>query len=788
MYNLRKLELDKILEILVDYTYSEHAKQKVLELQPFDNIKTVVDENNKTNSALSLILRFGNPTFQNINEPSEYLQIAKAGGILSVKNIFNSATILRQARVLKEYYRQSSEYTLIEPLFEQMSVHQSLEKHIQQVFVTEDDISDSASDELFAIRRKISNINSKVKDTLDKLIRSTTYQKALQDNIVTQRDGRYVVPVKAEHKTTIQGLVHDTSSSGATLFIEPMSVVELNNEIRILKIKEKDEIDRILSAISDMCADIADDINVNFNALVDINIYFAKANLAIDMNAVMPQIVDSGIVKLNKARHPLIDKELVVPISLEIGNDYTSLIITGPNTGGKTVTLKTVGLLTLMTMCGILIPVSEDSIISTFDNILVDIGDEQSIAHNLSTFSAHMTNVVSILDMADNRSLVLVDELGSGTDPIEGAGIATAILETLKNKGCIVMATTHYAELKVYALDTDGVLNASCEFDVKSLRPTYKLLIGTPGRSNAFEISRKLGLPEHVLELAAKNVASDKKSFEDVIDQLESSRQKFEEKAIQLDIEKQELVMLKKKISDNNQDAIQQKEEIIEKAKQQASVMVDRVRADSALIMEELDKLRKQKDQLDFSQKTSQMRSNIKGQINKLYDAANPVLERNNDNYVLPRKLKKGDIVTLVDIDKTGTVIETADNKGFVLVQSGIIKTRTSLSNVRLVENPTKVSFKGKTTRTVKSNKNKNVSAELNLRGMNAEEAIMELEIFLNDSLLANVGTISVIHGKGTGVLRTAVHDYFKRSKHIKSYRLGLYGEGENGVTIAELK
>lgn len=785
----RILELDKVLMQLSEYACCEYAKSRVLEIKPKTNISVVKDEVFKANDAFYLASHYGTPSFFKMDDPTELLKLAQAGGILTPRAILNMAAILRQVRVLKEWYGQcEGKANSLNEMFSMLMPNKELEKRINSVFVNEDEIDDNASEELCFIRRKIRNASTKIKDTLDKMIRSSSYQKALQENIITMRDGRYVLPVKAEYKGVISGLVHDTSSSGATLFIEPMSVVEANNDIRVLQSKEAAEIERIMAELSALCGDNADGIIYNFQAAISLNIYFAKASLAAKMNATMPTIVDNGNIRLNKARHPLIDRVKVVPITVELGYDYTSLIITGPNTGGKTVTLKTIGLLTLMTMCGMLIPVSDDSTISVFDKILVDMGDEQSIAQSLSTFSAHMTNLVSILNVVDNKSLVLVDELGSGTDPVEGAAIATSILEKFCECKAIVAATTHYAELKVYALQAENVKNASCEFDVKTLRPTYRLLIGTPGRSNAFEISRKLGLSDSILEKASALIANDKKSFEDVIDNLEAARQDFEQKSVELQKETVELQRLREEIKNSNLDAINQKEAIIEKARQEASKIVEAVKRDSQMIIDELDKIRKQKDAVEFSSMAAAAKSQMRGRIDKLHDQVNPVITRSNADYILPRKLKKGDSVLLVDIDKNGFVLQEPDSSGSVLVQAGIIKSRVPVSNLRLLDNKPKATIKGKTTKTITSNKTVKASMELDLRGEMVDNALVELDMFINQAIMSNMSMITIIHGKGTGALRSAVQAFLKKHNHIKSYRLGVYGEGESGVTIAEIK
>ena len=785
----RVLELDKILAMLAEYACCDVARERILAIRPSTSLKIVQDETTKTYDAFYLSAHFGAPSFGKMEDPSQQLKLAEAGGILSPHTLLNIAGILRQVRLLLEWYGQCQNHqNSLKPMFDQLSPNRELEKRIQSVFLSEEEIDDYASDELASIRRKIKSLGQKIKDSLDRMIRSSTYQKALQENIITQRDGRYVLPVKAEYKGAVSGLVHDTSSSGATLFIEPMPVVEANNDIRVLKAKEKAEIERILAELSALCAENAGNIAWNFETMITLNLYFARAHLAEKMKATLPKIVDDGKIRLKHARHPLIDKDKVVPIDVELGYDYTSLVVTGPNTGGKTVTLKTIGLLTLMTMCGMLIPVGEDSVVTVFNRILVDIGDEQSIAQSLSTFSAHMTNTVSILDVADRNSLVLLDELGSGTDPVEGAALATAILEQLRERHSIVAATTHYAELKVYALQTPMVKNACCEFDVKTLKPTYRLLIGTPGRSNAFEISRRLGLSDTILEHAASYVANDKKNFEDVIDGLESSRQEYEEKAAELTRETAELKQLKEELRNSNLDAINEKERIIEKARQEAQQIVEHVKLDSQRLMDELEKIRKQKDREDFSRMVSQSKSQLRGTIGRLHDEANPVVARTNEDYVLPRALKKGDSVLIVDIDKTGVVLQDPGNSGNVLVQAGIIKTRVPVSNLRLLDEQKTRLNGGKVTRTVTSNKVARGVMELDLRGKTVDEAIMDLDMFVNRSLLSNVGQVTIIHGKGTGALRAAVHDYLKKCRQVKTFRLGVYGEGESGVTIVEFK
>lgn len=782
------LELDKILAMAAELTCCDDAAELIKNTKPITDYSEVCREVAKTDCALTLSTRFGTPEFFRIKNPNAALKRAEAGGSLNTTELLNVARILRQARSLNSWYNKSEENnTPVSELFSSLVLNRELEDKISSAIISEDEIDDNASAELSQIRRKMKNLRVKVRENLESLVRSQSMQKYLQDSIITMRSGRFVLPIKAEFKGSVSGLVHDTSATGSTLFIEPTSVVEANNEIRVLESKEAAEIERIIFLLSQDCAACSVDILNDFDIAVQINVCFAKANLAAKMNAFAPNITNDGVINLIKARHPLIDKTRVVPVDVSLGKDYDTLLITGPNTGGKTVTLKILGLMTLMCMCGLLIPAAIGSTVSVFDKVLVDIGDEQSIEQNLSTFSSHITNIVSILNVADEKSLVLVDELGSGTDPIEGAALAISILEELKKKGAKTASTTHYAELKIYALENDRVENASCEFNIHSLQPTYRLIIGTPGRSNAFAISKKLGISQNVLEYAQQIVSEDNKKFEDVVDKLEASRKEFEKKTRQvtnLKIKlKNENAQLQKKL-----DQLEKEKKIeIDKAREQAKRIVDDVRLRSDALIEELDSIRKQKDKAEFSNMAINAKSKVRSSVDKLYDEANPVDVRKNTGYKLPRPLKTGDSVLIFDIDKKATVITPADKSGNVYVQAGIMKTRVPLSNLRLIEEK-KVQISGKTMRTVRSKTERNITSEVDLRGKTVEEAIMELDMFIDNAVLSNVSIINIIHGKGTGVLRKAVAQHLKSHRNIKTYRLGVYGEGEDGVTIAELK
>lgn len=792
---LKALELDKILEMLAQETCCESARNLALSIEPETDVDEVIRSLKRTDDAFNLTLRFGTPSFIGLVDPTPRLKVAMAGGTLSPRDLLNIGAVLRQSRSLSQWAHQfeDEENSISEDLFS-LYLNNTLEREISSAIISDDEIDDNASAELASIRRKIRQTELKARDRMEKIIHSSTYQKYLQDSLITMRDGRFVVPVKAEYRGEIEGLVHDTSASGSTYFIEPIGVVEANNEIRVLQAKEKDEIERILADFSARCAECGEDIQLLFGRLMDLNILFAKTRLASKMNAFCPTVTEDGKINLKKARHPLIDPKKVVPVDVHLGDEFTSLVITGPNTGGKTVTLKTLGLLSLMTMCGLLIPVAPGSSVSTFENILVDIGDEQSIEQSLSTFSAHMTNIVSILEEADYRSLILVDELGSGTDPVEGAALAISVLERFRQRHCRVAATTHYAELKMYAIQTEGVENACCEFDVESLKPTYRLLIGVPGRSNAFAISQKLGLDPAIISHAQALVQSENKQFEDVVDSLEASRQQYEAMTRELAEKEAEIERTRKEIRVHKEQLSKEKAAEVQKAKEQAMRIVSDVQGQANALMDELNQIRKEKDREAFSQKAIAARSQLKSKLDKIHDAANPITERENISYTLPRPLKPGDTVLIVDIDKEGTVLQAPDKSGNVLVQAGIIRSRVKIGNLRLLDKK-KVQFNGTNVRTGKGSVKKSInvsgrsaSMECDLRGMTVDEALLTLDSFIDNAILTHVHQITIIHGKGTGALRAAVQAHLKQHKAIRTFRLGVYGEGEAGVTVAELK
>ena len=786
------LELHKILQMLSELCSNNASKKLALEIAPSTELDTVTEEVNRTDNALTLTIKHGTPTLISFADITVIVKRAVSGAELSLKELIEIRRFLYQLRMLDDWHSELDEECSFEYLFEMIFPDKYLEQRLDVSIIDENELADEASSELAAIRRKISSAELKIRETLDKMIRSAATQKYLQEAIVTIRDGRYCLPVKTEHKGSVSGMVHDTSASGNTLFIEPAAVVEANNEIRILRGRELDEIRRIIKEFSYEIAQQSEQLISSFDAAVKLDLYFSKANLAAQMRACKPIIVDDGIITLNKARHPLIDPKKVVPVDFAIGEGYSSLIITGPNTGGKTVVLKTVGLLTLMTMCGLLIPVSDGSKISVFHDVLVDIGDKQSIEMSLSTFSSHMNRVVEILDTADFQSLVLIDELGSGTDPVEGAALAVAIIEKLRQKKATLVTTTHYQELKMYAIDTERVENASCEFDVNTLQPTYKLIVGTPGKSNAFAISKRLGLGEDIIAHAKTLVTDENRRFEAIIDDLDKLRSELEENNKRAAAERKEADRLKSEAEMIRNDILTKREEELEKARAEAQSIVNRVQRESQALVEELDKVRKAKESEEFSKLALEARQKQRSSMNKLYLEANPVISKDDGSYVLPRALKKGDSVIIAESGRKGIVVNPPDSKGMCFVQVGVMKTKLDVKKLRLLEkqNDTKQSKKkgSVSTKGVESRMTRKVQSELDIRGYASDDGIYEVDYFLDSAVMSGITLVTIIHGKGTGVLKNAVRAHLKRHPQVKSSRPGLYGEGEDGVTIVELK
>ena len=786
----KTLELHKVLEMLASCTSNETTKKMALEIEPCCDCEEVKREISKVSQAFELSVRFGTPPFSAFKDVNGHLRRAKSGGRLSLKDLLDILSVLKQIRDLSSWYKHCEDTeTDLDYLFNNLIPDDMLLQRLETSIVSEEELSDGASSELASIRRKIRQTGSKLRSTLDKMVKSSSMQKCLQESVITMRDGRYVLPVKSEYKGAVPGLVHDTSSTGQTYFIEPMSIVECNNDIRILESQEQEEIDRIIRALTAECAMRADSISEGWRVCTILNLYFAKSEFAARIKATAPVISDDGVIELKKARHPLIDPGRVVPVDISIGEYYNALIITGPITGGKTVSLKTTGLLTLMTMCGLLIPVADGSRISVFDNILVDIGDNQSIEMNLSTFSSHINQVIDIIGKADKRSLVLLDELGSGTDPVEGAALAVSVIERLKSAGAKLMVTTHYQELKIYAIESEDTQNASCEFDIETLRPTYKLVMGSPGKSNAFAICQSLGMPSDVIEEAKTLVSTENMRFEMVIEKLEAARAELERQNAELNRLRREAKENSEKLQKELAELEDMKEKELDKARSISMNIIENTKVKSNELLDELQSIKKQKSKAKFESMVSDAERLSKKSLNNMYDNANPVVKKKqNDNYKLPRALKTGDYVFIPSMNKNGTVVSNQDQKGFVFVQAGIMKMKMNISDLRLAEkqtqnNQNKAKFTPK-----KNTASRQVQQELDIRGFAADEGVMELEMFINHAVMTGLSLVTVIHGKGTGVLRSAVHARLKKMPVVKSFRLGVYGEGEDGVTIVELK
>ncbi len=785
--SLQKLELDQVLQRLSACAGSEGGKAACLLLRPTSDLEEVTLLLQQTTAASDLCARKGNPVFGDVTDVSSSLERAERGGTLQPKELLRVAGILRCARTIQGYVSPDDPSTVLDSLFRSLTPNKYLEDKIFGAILSEEEIADTASTALADIRRHMRIQSGKIRDSLQKVISSPAYSKFLREPIITIRQGRYVVPVKSECKNDVPGLVHDVSATGSTYFVEPMSAVNANNALRELELKEKKEIERILAELSAEAAGYRSAIDLDYQLLVQLDVIFAKAKLSYQMRAGEPIMNEKGRVELRKARHPLIDPKTVVPISVRLGTDFDSMIITGPNTGGKTVTLKTIGLLTLMAECGLHIPAGDGSTLSTFEAILADIGDEQSIAQSLSTFSSHMRTIVDVVAQCDDRTLVLFDELGAGTDPAEGAALATAIIEFCRKMGSRVVATTHYAELKLYAMRTKGVINASCEFDVETLRPTYRLLIGIPGKSNAFAISRKLGLAEEILKEADSLVDKSDKDFEDVLSQLESQRQQMESARVEAERLRQETAKIKQQSEQYQAQLQKEKEKAMESARKEAQYIIEEARAAANLASEELKAMKKQlldrADTTGFNQRQSELRRNLNEAEDKLR-SAQPKKERPKPS----RGILVGDTVELLKLGTKASVIGI-NKDGSLQLQAGILKMTAAPEEVYLLENENP--YKEKGARPKHSGREMKLSAmptEIDLRGMDAIEAICVLDRYLDEAMRANLTQVRIIHGKGTGTLRAAVQQDLKKNKYIKSFRLGVYGEGEDGVTIADFR
>ena len=786
------LELDKVLELLAGHTSCEDARFMALHIEPKSELAEAQALLNQTKDAHMLLARFGGPSFGGLINVNNALFRADAGSTLSLRELLNVAAVLHVIRSISQW-RSTNEgvTTVLDIYFNALAPNRFLEDAITTSIISEEEVADNASPTLADIRRKIKLQESRVKEQLGKYTHNPNYSKYLQDNINTMRNGRYVIPVRNEYRGEVAGLVHDTSSSGATVFIEPMPIVEANNQIKLLKNKEADEIDRILAELSANVGSFASSIKSSYECAVELDLIFAKAQLAYSMRASVPLLNNEGIIELRRARHPLIDKSKVVPVDIRLGEEFDTIVITGPNTGGKTVSIKTLGLLSLMAMCGLMLPVDDRSRISVFDRVLADIGDEQSIEQSLSTFSSHITRIVEILKEADEKSLVLIDELGAGTDPIEGAALAVSVLEQLRKQGAKIGATTHYAELKSYALQTKGVINGSCEFDVQSLKPTYKLLIGIPGRSNAFAISKRLGISDEIIDHAQELVSNENIRFEDVVDRLEKSRAEMEKEREEARKIREQADRELEKAQRLKEDIQQLRQKELADAKGQAARITEQAKREAYQLLNDLDTLKKQQaKEKDAAEMARRARAVIKRDLNAIDSAADPIVSYENDeDYTLPRPLKIGDTVLIADIGNEATVVTLKDKKGLVTVQMGTMKTRVKEESLRLLEKKAKTEKKrsvitGKT----ESRMNMEAKTSVDLRGMTVEEGIMELDRYIDHALRMGINEFTVIHGKGTGVLRSAVREYLKKSKFVKTSRLGTFGEGEDGVSIVTLK
>jgi len=786
--SIRTLELPAVLEKLAAKAVSQAAKDRCLKLTPSTDAEEVLRLLDETDAAKERLGLHGSPSFSGVKDVSAALTRADHGGMLNTRELLDIAGVLTASRRVADYDAQrQGEETVLDRLFTSLHTNKYLEEQIRSAILDEETIADTASSELADIRRKMRLAASKGRQILQRIISSPSYAKVLQEALITQRDGRFVVPVKAECKGSMPGLVHDVSS-GATLFVEPMGVVQANNELKELEAREKKEIDRILRQLSAACAGSMENILWDYDILVHLDVIFARAQLSYQLNASRPEVRRRGGVALRRARHPLLDQAKAVPITVELGEQFDTLVITGPNTGGKTVTLKTIGLLCLMAQCGLHIPADSGSAVRVFHRVLADVGDEQSIEQSLSTFSAHMSNIVQILREVDDKSLLLFDELGAGTDPVEGAALAIAIIESARSQGALIAATTHYAELKTFAMTTAGVENASCEFDVQTLRPTYRLLIGIPGKSNAFAISRRLGLDESVIQAAQAQMDSDSVRFEDVLTQLEEKRQRLEKAQAEADRLWRQREEDARKARTFREQMEKAKDNARTKGEAEAKRIVRQAQAQADEIFAQLDQLRRQQQkQLSF-QELNDAKAAVRHSLNQAQDALHIHDQPQEPVYTPSRPIEVGDLVELPGVKMAASVL-AVNNDGTLLLQAGKMKMTVKAQQVRLPEGqPKKKPAAPASGGSAKLNLQSRAASELDIRGYETLEAESVVENYIDSAVMAKLGTVTIIHGKGTGALRKAVHEMLKRNKAVKSFRLGRYGEGEAGVTVVELK
>lgn len=787
MINSQKtLEFDKIKKLLADVCPTKGSADIALSLQPYFDRDDIIKKQNETSAAKSLSLIKGMPSFFHVEDIETICDAADKSATLSPADLLTVASHLKCADSLVEYIRENKQFdTVLDEVFERLITNRRLEERISRSIISVDLIADDASPALADIRRSLKRAASSVKEALQKYI-SGSYSKYLQENIVTMRGGRYVIPVKAEYRNEIKGLLHDTSASGATLFIEPTSVVEANNAIRELESREKFEIDRILAELSANVSAFSRELRRNFKNITYLAFAFGCGELSCRMNAVSPRISEDKELRLICARHPLLDSKTTVPVTIELGDNYRMMVITGPNTGGKTVSLKTTGLFPMMAQAGLHIPCREGSVVPVFDNIFADIGDEQSIEQSLSTFSAHMAGIVSIMDEVTPDSLVLFDELGAGTDPVEGAALAEAILERVLRVGALSVATTHYAELKAFALETEGVTNASCEFDVKTLRPTYKLIIGTPGKSNAFAISQRLGLPDSIIKRAGQLVDAENRQFESVIEKLDAMRFELEREKEKIYAERAETEKLLRDSEEKYRSVIENSEKIEKDAERRAKQIIAGARASAEYVFSELDRVKREKDKKNFGENLANTKKDIRGAIRKADDEVNPVYEDDED-YVLPRPLKKGDNVIHRTMGTKGILLSDPDKNGNCMVQMGNMKSRVTTDKLRL-DDSVKAEKKKDPHAAYSAKVSRDFKATCDVRGMTGDDGWFVVDKYLDEAQVAHVKSVTILHGKGTGALRKALWNNFKQDKRIDSFRAGQYGEGDYGVTVVELK
>lgn len=786
---LRILEYNKIIEKLTDHATSPMGKDMCRKLLPTADLGEICQNQMETSDALSRIYAKGSLSFSGLRDIRDSLLRLKVGSSLSVTELMHIASLLETALRAKSYGRRETDdmnTDSLDSLFNAIEPLSPVCREIRRCILSEEEIADDASPGLKHVRRSIKLTNERIHSQLNSMVNSSSVSSMLQDNLITMRGGRYCLPVKAEYRSQIQGMIHDQSSSGSTLFIEPMAVVKLNNDLRELAAKEKEEIEKILAELSNQCAEYQEELSTDISVMAHLDFVFAKANLSRSYNGSEPLFNENGYINIKKGRHPLLDKKKVVPIDISVGKDYRLLIVTGPNTGGKTVSLKTVGLLTLMGQAGLHIPAFDHSELAVYKDVFADIGDEQSIEQSLSTFSSHMTNIVSIIDKSNYRSLVLLDELCAGTDPTEGAALAMAILKNFLRRNVTTMATTHYSELKVFALSTEGACNASCEFNVETLSPTYRLLIGIPGKSNAFAISSKLGLPDYMIDEAKKFIDANDQSFEDLIADLETSRSTIEKERLEIEQYKAEVAGLKQKLETKQDNLSKQKERILREANEQARKILQDAKDYADQTIRDMNKLAAANtgNMKELEKKRSAVRDKLSKTDERL------ALKKDQAKKNRPEDFHPGDSVRVLSMNIKGTITGKPNSKGQVAVQMGILKSMVSLTDLELLDEevikaPTlKKTGAGK----IKMSKSASISTSLNIIGKTVDEAMPELDKYLDDAYLAHLNQVTIIHGRGTGKLRTAVHNKLKKCRYVKSYRLGAFGEGETGVTIVDFK